>query len=233
MRAIKLYFLSAFLIMIFSQCHKCHDTQLDSMAFSQEDLNINPYKATDNVTFIGKRNDTLIYSGKREMKNIIVTEYGTMDDELALYGCWGQWYNSQENSTQLSIKDKSDIEIYLSLPNFHSGNSEKLRSFVVSIPDKSVAGFGVVLTFENGKIMNPDETSEPKHLEAFLDSVIIGPSVYHNVYKMFADPGSYEQTKYDDWIQRVYYSIPEGVVGFTLKSNKYYYLAKHLKQISE
>jgi len=224
MRAIKFYFLAAFLIMIFSQCHKCHDKQLDSMAFSQEDLNINPYQEFDTVTFIGSLNDTLIYSGKREMKSIIVTEYGTMDDELALNGCWGQWYNSQENWTQLSVKDKSDIGIYLSLPNFHLGNSKKLISFWLAIPDQSVAGFGVVLTYDQGEIMNPDETSEPKPLEAFLDSVTIGPNVYHDVYKMFAEPSSYEQTKYNDWVERVYYSTTQGVVGFTLKSNKYYYL---------
>jgi hypothetical protein len=213
------------LLLLFTRCHKCHDEQLATMAFSQDDLNINPYENGSNVTFIGSSNDTLKYPIERQMVNTAHFENSNTDD-FALHGCKGRWYYSEYNTTSLSNPGKPWIVINLDFTVSYTGQGGKLVGFFVHFPDTTIEDFAVPLKFDNGVIMNLDsyDPSSSQYLEALLDSVKIGPNVYHNVYEIVNEP--VYQGKYTNWVSRFYYSISEGVVGYIMKGNEYYYLKR-------
>ncbi len=225
MRRGKFLIFIAIVMLLFLQCHKCHDEQLTTITFSQNDLNINPYMEGSNIKFISSSNDTLKYLISRQMiQSAYFENNGT--DYFALHGCKGRWYYYENNRTQLSDPENSWIGINLTFPTSYTRPTEKLIGFFLNFTDTTIAEFNVPLKFDDGIIMNLDsyDPSYSQYLESFLDSVNIGQKVYHNVYKIVSEPDY--QGKYTNWVNKFYYSTLEGVVGFTLKNNKYYYLLK-------
>jgi len=219
-------FIISFLLLplLFSQCNKCHNEQLSTQAFSQDDLKINPYVDRSHVAFIGSMNDTLEYSIERSMTPTAYWEnQGT--DLMALHNCKGRWYFSEYNTTVLSAKGHNSIWIKLYFVATYIRPSAKLIKFNLNFSDTAIAELRVLLKFDSAVINNYDDygTSTSQYLEGFLDTIRLGPNVYQNVYKIVDK--YYYQDK-NNWVDNFYYSISEGVVGFTFKNSEYYYLLR-------
>ena len=208
----------------FVQCHQCHDEELSSMAFSQDDIKINPYSDSDTIKFISSSNDSIILYGSRKTEKEVIHENTNESDELALYHCLGQWYYSQINSTIFSdSNDFISIRIFLSLPDiFHDSLYSKTITFIISPPDKSAAQFDGIYQFENDSFSTLGNPEVNGKIEGYQDTLTLGQKTFYNIYKFYNIPDSYTQSKYSDWVERIYYSIKEGIVGFSLKSGKYY-----------
>ncbi|MFZ4522513.1 MAG: hypothetical protein ACOYNC_12460 [Bacteroidales bacterium] len=212
-------------LIFYSSCYKCHDEQLSTMVFSQADLAINPYVNGNQVTFISSTEDTLNYKIFRRMdRDAFFENQGT--DYFALHGCKGRWYFSDYNKTDLSAHDNSWIGINLSFVDSYSRPGTKLIQFFLSFSDTAIAELNVPLKFDSGVLMNSEDYSYfNSHLEGLFDTIRLGPNVYHNVYKITNEPQFRGRYK-NNWVENFYYSTSEGVVGFTLKNSKYYYLSK-------
>jgi hypothetical protein len=223
------YIFSISIILCLNQCSKCHDKELSSMAFSQDDLNIIPYRNSDILEYISSTDDTLrLGGGYRKTENIVIMENYTSSDAYALYNCRGQWYNSQINLTEFSKNEAMCFQLELTLPNlFHCCKEKEIQIFCWN-SDTSVSNFVSAFKFDNFGISNSFSTYNNGIVEGYQDTLFLGPKTFYNVYKLYNDPDSYTQSKYHDWIQRIYYSFAEGIVGFSLKSGKYYYFEKKL-----
>lgn len=226
MQSKKIIFACLASIFLFSYCHKCHDHELPAMLFSQQDLNINPYYEGDSILFISSTTDTLILYGHRRTENQVMME-NLSSDEFALYGCRGQYYDWQRNYTSLRDDLKIRLEIFLYMPViFENCWMEKSIIFHMSISGDSIYSFSGRYHFLNDSIFPSRCPYTNEIIEGYCDTVTIGPDTFFGVYKFYCNPSYYYQEKYPNWIQRIYYSISQGIVGFSLKNGQYYYLEK-------
>jgi hypothetical protein len=196
------------------------------MSFSQQDLNINPIRDNDTILMVSSQNDSLILFGYRKMMNLIIMENYPSSDEFALYGCRGQWYHWQQNFSGLNNRNIENlwIDIDLRLPVlFESCWNEKSIYFSVEIHNDSTGNFIGKFKFGNDSILPSSCPKGNEVIEGYFDNITIGQRTFSNVYKFYSDPSNDTQNKYHNWIQIVYYSISEGVVGLSLKNGEFYY----------
>jgi hypothetical protein len=218
---------SLLLLSFFVQCHHCHDTQLSSLSFTQDDLAINPYKDTDIFFFISSTHDTLRFLAERSTVNTLVQQNNTGPDLTITDNCRGEWYNTQVDFTGGFINSANLISIALGLPNLISGSPNvKTIAFSCWNYDQAVARFEGRFRFDKDTIMTLTGATKAGFVEGYLDSLTLGPNTYAHVYKLHIDQAYYTGTAYLDWVERIYYSISEGLVGYSLKSGKYYYSGK-------
>ena len=199
------------------------------MAFSRDDLAINPYKDSSSVVFISSFRDTIRLKGSRHTGNMTVQENGFNSDLWVYDHCKGRWYDSQFDWTwfyDLS-PGSPQIEIELALPLlFNSSSPGKTISFACSVPDTSFGTFKGTYQYDKDSIWSLTPSHYNGFVEGYQTSLVLGPKTYFDVYKLHSDTTDNSMYIIPDWIDRVYYSVSDGIVGFSLKSGKYYYLEK-------
>jgi len=221
MRKIINYFIFFGILFCFSCCNKCHKKQLGYYDFSPQDLQINPYNGHEVLLFQNLSSDSLLFSaGSRE--SYMIETYNSQHDE---YNC--DYY----------VLEKNDMLIT------SNNNSWKFSILLSTCPSPSTSGFYKTITFgsvlkeqtietnsQSTVIFERDTITSYNYYWPYDDLIFhktltLGPNSYTDVYEVDLIR---EDVNFDNWVDKIYYNIKKGIVGFSTHANELWYFDKHL-----
>lgn len=213
---INLLFFLILTLLFSTGCHKCVQNNLADLRFTSEELAIIPYPVQDTLVFISEALDSIEYIFySREIHTSKYFEIGSEEAKLYHNDCMGDFYETEQDITILRQKSDSSgsMQMYLTFK----------YSFDHPIYDKEITlrlfnnTYGVgsfIYNFEKDTILK----SYPSQTLNFYPVIQIGPRIFSNVYEFICDTTQQYQ------IQKAYYSITEGVIGFEQKDGPIFYL---------
>ena len=194
---------------------------LGTYKFSSPDLAILPYPTKDPLVFKSNEGDSIVFSSRgRESSMKTVWKY-----PLNPSGYQGDYYSCEENSAGF-ISPNSDVltfRLYFSNP-FTRPTVLKYISLGLVADNSGTCSFGAIFRFDEGTLFTyiPDTSFHTGgYIKAVDDSLKLGPVYYKNVYELVAPGFTYYCPSF---FARVFYTIKEGVVGFTKSTGKTWYL---------
>lgn len=216
----------AALLIALQSCKKKQETTsneqaLGSFTFTSEELAIIPYPTYDTLIFRSTAGDSIVFllNGRR-----------TTDSRYYKYpenpsGYKGDYYTSQEVSTGFGSKANDFLAFHLSFSDpFKEKSGTKYFSISLMHHSFEACSWYATFRFAADTIMSylPDTSfTNGGYVKSRSSQMLIGPLMYKGVYDLRApQPSGYCL----DYVNRLFYSISEGVQGFSLYSGKTYYL---------
>jgi len=201
----------------FSSCHKCQEAQLPSQTFSQQELNVNPYFATETLVFKDFNGDSIEFVGVK--RTTFQTKYFSNDpngDEVMKDNCFGDYYYSENNSTVFqNPSNERHFELDLCFSNeFQTGTLEKQIIFNINNLNPTVYYYLETFCITTDSIFNSPSSPYNKVL-AYYNSYQIGNKLFTKVYKLGCKSGNY-----------LFYTMKDGLVGFLTDKYILYSLQK-------
>jgi hypothetical protein len=206
-------------ISIFFLCgNKCHEKQLGYCNLSPQDLQINPYNGNELIKFQNLSGDSLQFLVGSRVSNI-TKKYSPNQDE---YSC--NYYMFETNNMVISSNSNSwQFSIILhSYPTGTSNIYDKVIEFQAFIPEQSKNSFSQrYLLFEQDTITGNQYSVGPDLI--YHTSLTLGLKSFTNVYEITLGPSD---VKVDYWVNKIYFTIKQGIVGFSTNQNELWYLRK-------
>ncbi|MEI6889902.1 MAG: hypothetical protein ACOYM0_12730 [Bacteroidales bacterium] len=212
------------LVVLFSCKKKDSSTSgssLGSYSFTSSDLTVLPYPTYDTLIFKSTEQDSILYTF-RGRSSAMKTFFEHPGNPV---GYQGNYYSCEENSSGF-ISQNSDYLIFnLHYSDPFLGNAgKKYFNIGVMISSLESCSFFAQFRFEPDTLLSylPNTSfTSGGYVKAFYYALTIGPRLYENVYELVG-PSS---TSYcPAFIDRVYYSINQGIVGFSLNTGKKWFL---------
>jgi len=176
---------------------------LGTLLLTNEELNMNPYQVNDVMLFSDSLGDTTTYK--------IISRsnfYGKTHSYGVGTGPSIDYYEYQKNSTM--IEDEYLHQYHFAL----QANLDQKAGFTISLgintPEIDVNPNSFAYLFDStGILNNPENISSTFH-----SSITINGTNYNSVYEL----NTY--VAYGEIINRLFYSVTEGIVGFKTNENK-------------
>jgi hypothetical protein len=197
-------------------CHKCVQNNVADLRFTPEELNINPYSHQDTLVFRNEVQDSIVYLfSSREIHTSKYFEIGSEEAKLYHNDCMGDFYETEQDLTVFRQPLDSVYGMAISLSFLYSfENPTYNKEFYLQIIGGAYNAGTFIYNFEKDTILK-SYSSQPLK---FYSVIQIGPKIYSNVYEFICDTTQQYQ------IQKAYYSITEGVIGFEPKDGPIFYL---------
>ena len=218
---LSLGFFLALLVSCRKKDNSSSGSSLGSFTFTKSDLAILPYPTADTLIFKSTDGDSIIfrYSGR----NSTTKTYYQYSDNPS--GYQGNFYTCELNSSGF-ISPNSDYLIFnLHYLNPFLGNAGiKYFNIGVANNNSGSCNFSADFRFETDTLISyiPDSSFiRGGYVNALHSTLVIGPRLFENVYEL-SGPNSISYCAVS--FSRVYYSIKEGIVGFTLNTGKTWFL---------
>jgi len=199
-------FIICFCVTIFFYgCARCHDTYLGSFNITSSEHSLIPYTAQSKLIFINNSGDSTTY-----ILDSISSEYLTHPLRQEDNSECATTYEHEVFGVDFKDPTKSK---YLEVALDHYPSPSSLM-FVVTLrfsPKDSIQDFL--------KLQFPQGDSIPG---TYYLSLQIGLREFHNVHEFV---GNVKKASVIDYIEYVYYTKSQGIVGFKSHSGKLWYLA--------
>ena len=198
-------------------CNQCDEKQSGYYKFTPQELQINPYYGHEVILFQNLSGDSLHFSAGDRISNMIQV-YPNHEDE-----CKGNYYWLETNNIVISSNSNSwQFSITLtSTPTATSNIYDKVIAFEASIPAQRKKTLSDAnLLFERDTITG----YMYNYTDLFFHtSLTLGLKSFTDVYeiKLFRSDGNVEY-----WVNKIYYTIKLGIVGFSTQQNDLWYLDK-------
>ncbi len=203
----------------FFSCGKCPEKQTGKYNFTSEELQINPYNGQEVLLFRSLLEDSVNFSVGDRISDIVKVYPIYVDDGE----CNGNYTVVETNSTVITS----------------NSNSWQFSIFLRFFPNPSMPGyyksikFGAVIPGQNTKT-NSDATVifERDTITGYNYSWPYGDLIYHKSLtlgsKSFTDVYEIELIRnnvtIDNWVNKIYYTIRQGIVGFSNNQNELWFL---------
>jgi hypothetical protein len=209
------FFVISCISLYFFSCNGCHEYQSGKYNFTREELQINPYNGHEVVIFQNLSNDSLHFSAG-ERTSEIIRIYPNQEDE-----CKNNYHVLEVNKIVLSSNSNSwQFSISLApIPTMTINLYDKSIGFDVSIPGQSKkTQSSAALMFEHDTITGYYENYSNL---GFHPSLTLGSKSFIDVYEieLFRSDMTVEK-----WVNKIYYTIKQGIVGFSTDQNELWYL---------
>jgi len=211
------YFIICCISFCFLCCNKCHEKQLGYYNFSPQDLQINPYSGNELIKFQNLSGDSLHFSVGSRVSNM-TKKYQVHQDEnncnYYMLATNNMVISSNSNSWQFSITLHS-------YPSATSNIYDKVIEFESSIPGQSKK------TISNANLLyEPDTITgyQWNYSDLFFhNSLTLGSKSFNDVYEIEL---FLQEATIDKWVNKIYYNIKQGIVGFSTNQDELWYLSK-------
>lgn len=215
-----IFSISLILASFFYSCNKCPEKKVGEYRFTSEELQINPYNGNEGLLFKNLTGDSVSLTvGDRSSGMIKVFTIYVDDGE-----CNGNYTLVETNNTVISSNDDSlQFTIFLrffpepSVPGFYK--SMRVEAKIQDLNKKTISSVSV--TFEQDKITGYDSGSGSNEDLLFHKSLTLGAKHFSDVYEF--EVHLWSQTG-NNWVSKMYYSIQQGIVGFSTHQNELWYL---------
>ena len=211
------YFLICFILFWSFSCDKCQEKQIGYYEFTPQDLQINPYYGHEVILFQNLSGDSLNFSVGDRKTNMIKASQVHQDD------CNGNYYMLATNTMVVSsISNSWQFSITLhSYPTATSNIYDKVIEFEASIPGQSKK------TISNANLLyEPDTITgyQWNYSDLFFhNSLTVGSKSFTDVYEIEL---FLQEATLDKWVNKIYYNIKLGIVGFSTNQDELWYLSK-------
>jgi hypothetical protein len=214
------YFLvCSFFLILFTSCNKCEQHQTGFLTLTPDDLTINPYTGNELIIFKNLNGDSAVFDQGNRIKTIETQyQYAPWENN----GCRGDYVELESNNTTFkSINTLWKFSIMLSFDyHFPDNGSARFISFKMS-SDQTQNYHGYSdreLKYDVDTLYNRIYLTDTAY--QFHRSLTLGKNSFNNVYeiKLIGYLVS------DELAIILYYSIPEGIVGFITNRNENWYL---------
>jgi hypothetical protein len=199
----------------FSGCNKCTEKQSGSYKFTDRELQIIPYSGPETLIFLNLSGDTMHFQAGERVSSMI-QDYPNREDE-----CKGNYYLLENNTIDISSGNNSwlfSLTLYVT-PTPTSDVYSKIIEFEASVPaQRKTTLSDAFLLFEQDSIMRYQSASGPELI--FHDSLTIGSKIFTNVYEINLIR---EYNNSTDWVDKIYYTISQGIVGFSTHRSELWY----------
>jgi len=209
-------------LLLINSCQKCHENELSSVKFTQNELKMIPYTGNDTLLFKSATEPSLSYYGTER-----TTQSGIDYEDLKNVEethCKGTYYYSQSSWIDFrSAHGDYNLRTEMYFTNlFDSGYIEGIFIFGLGLNINSIRDFSGQYVFEldtlySGKYIE----GFSKIIKGFYSTIQLGQKSYHNVYEF---DGDYSSPNTTEWISSVYYCFSDGLVGFRTNKGKLWYL---------
>ena len=187
-------------------CNQCDEKQSGYYKFTPQELQIIPYSGHEVILFQNLSGDSLHFSAGDRISNMI-QDYPNHEDE-----CQGNYYWLEKNNIVISSNVNSwQFSITLgSNPTTTSNIYERVIGFEASIPAQRKKTLSDrYLLFEQDTITGPQNAYGTDLI--FHPIITLGLKNFTNVYEIILIRVYYNS---DDWVNKIYYTIKQGIVGF-------------------
>ena len=211
-----------YFLLTFTSCNKCHENELQSVNFTQEELKMIPYKGNETLVFKSATEPSLNYYGTQR-----TTQSGIDYEDLKYTEethCKGTYYYTQSSWIEFrAASGDYDIITEMYFTNlFDSGFIKGIFILGLDLNIDSIRNFSGQYVFKSDSLYNGKYTDGlGTIIKGFYPSIQLGQKLFYNVYEMDGDYGSPNIT---EWISSVYYCFSDGLVGFRTNKGKLWYL---------
>jgi hypothetical protein len=209
-------------LLLITSCKKCHENELSSVQFSQNELNMIPYKGNETLVFKSTTEPFLSYNGTER-----ITQSGIYYEDLKNVEethCKDTYYYSQSSWIDFrSAHGDYNLRTEMYFTNlFDSGYIEGIFIFGLGLNINSIRDFSGQYVFESDTLYSGKYIEGfSKIIKGFYSTIQLGQKSYHNVYEF---DGDYSSPNATEWISSVYYCFSDGLVGFRTNKGKLWYL---------
>jgi hypothetical protein len=211
------------LILIVCMTCCCDSHMIEDLRFSSSDITINPYVENDQLSFIDQTGSSLIVTIQSRSRNGGHTyPYHDYDNPNK---CKGNYFNSEIDVTDTKSTGPWYFQITLSFDySFNNPVYDKSIEIDVNHPKaNNVSSMTFSLAHFNGDTIFAKYPSFDT-VYIYHDSLSLGPRSYFKVYEFVLH---FSSLRNDEWATNLYYTIKEGVIGFSTNTgNKWYLLSK-------
>lgn len=213
--------LSFLAISTFMSCQKnCQSNLLESIRFSETDLNIIPYKGHEQLIFIASSGRTTVFNSVNRISHIGAGGYEYVEFPGSDDYCPGNYYYTETNNLEFyGTVSGSWLNFELGMTNPFTKPVKKHISISVTVLDSIYWVFGNVYNFDSLKLYN---YYPPYDFIPVNESVLIGPKTFYNVYALESGMNLHSRTVSN--LKTVFYSVTEGIVGFQNEYGGTWYL---------
>jgi hypothetical protein len=198
--------------------NKCNEKQSGSYNFTPEELEIIPYHGHEVLIFQNLSGDSMNFSAGDRISNMNQL-YTNPQDE-----CQGNYYLLERNNIVIS-SNSNFWQFSLTLqpsPTQTSNNYTKKIGFEALIPNQSQYTFSYsAFLFDQDTItINPHASTSEL---IFHYTLVLGLNSFKDIYEMGLQRSN---GGIEYWVNKIYYSIDLGIVGFSTNQNEIWYLVE-------
>ena len=216
------YFLICCISICFIYCNKCHEKQIGYYNLSPQDLQIIPYNGNEVIKFQNLSGDSIHFSVGSRVSNMS-KKYQVHQDETTcnyyMLATNNMVITSDSNSFQFSI-------LLSTFPSPYISGCYKAITFgsMIHGPSNETSSQSTVI-FEPDTIISYDYYWPYGDL-IFHKSLTLGTKSFTDVYEIEL---ILQAATINKWVNKLYYNIDQGIVGFYTNQNELWYLGKQLK----
>ena len=218
---IKRILLSVLLILavIIALTNCCSSHMRADLHFTQSDLNINPYKGSEQLVFRSLTGESFNIAIRGRYKN--GSDMYGYKDYSDKNKCKGDYYYTERDETGFSNVGSWLFSIILSFDyTLNNQVYDKSIEFMVDLKNGAPASYSEA-HFNSDTIYDKYPSRDSVYI--FHKSITLGPKSFENVYELFL----YRSLNLDgEWATTLYYTIKEGIVGFNTDLGNKWYLAQ-------
>jgi len=217
--------LSGLCILLLVTCRKKDSSSsassLGSYSFTASELAILPYPTFDTLIFKSTEGDSIIF--KYSGRNSVMKTYYEKPDNPS--GYQGNYYNCEVNSTGF-VSPNSDYIIFNLhyLDPFLGNTGVKYFDMGLVTSNNASCILSAEFRFEADTLISymPDaQFKTGGYVKGLYTSLVIGPRLFENVYEL---TGPILTAYCPVYISMVYYSISQGIIGFSQNTGKTWFL---------
>jgi len=187
----------------------CQSNLLGSVRFTQEDLNIIPYKGSEQLVYIASSGNQIIFNGANRISHYGAEGYQYVEFPKSDDYCPGNYYYTETNAMDFhGTTSGSWLNFDMAMTNPFIGPIQKHLGISLTVRDSVNWVFSDIYRFDSLQLFTYDP---PYGTIPVNDSVLIGSKIFYKVYVLQSGKKKDSSVGY---LQTVYYSLTEGVLGF-------------------
>jgi hypothetical protein len=196
------------------------EKKLGSLKFTPSECNIIPYNTANSLVFKSNTTDSVVFLPNDEsLHTSCYTESHLYPDSGN-----GNYYEYDEKFVKFGNKYLDNLFIQIFFTDPFTDTLVKKRIAITWTRDNFNSGyFFGEYCFAADTIYNDPDTTNVSigTVKAFHPALVLGQKKYRHVYEL---AGVTEYPQYCVYVKTLYYTIREGIVGYSLNTGKLYFL---------